>query len=170
MKSVKVITFLTLLCFFNFCESKLCFDEGITWSSDGLLSFIPQILSPEECLKLCLEEDNCNGYTWHGQYNKRLRLEQSWPGILNSNWKRIRQKCYQFFINEKFISLPAFYLLICLMKTPKNFEKSAIFEIWQLVSFWGVKIHLEEKYAWFAIEILFMEANLSLGYVMVPKK
>ena len=55
------------------------------------------------------------------------------------------------------------------MKTPKNFEKSAIFEIWQLVSFWGVKIHLEEKYAWFAIEILFMEANLSFGYVLVPK-
>ena len=74
MKSVKVITFLTL-CFSNFCESKLCFDEGITWSSDGLLSFIPQILSPEECIKLCLEQDNCNGYTWHGQYNKRLRLE-----------------------------------------------------------------------------------------------
>ena len=75
MKSVKVITFLTL-CFSTFCESKLCYDEGITWSSDGLLSFIPQILSPEECIKLCLEQDNCNGYTWHGQYNKRLRFVQ----------------------------------------------------------------------------------------------
>ena len=68
-----------------------------------------------------------------------------------------------------FICLPAFYLSICLMKSPKNFEKIAIFEIWQLVSFWGVKIHFGEKYAWFAIEILFMEANLSFGYVMVPK-
>ena len=73
MKSAKVIVFLSL-CFSNLCESKSCFDEGITWSSDGLLSFIPQILSTEECIKLCLEQDNCNGYTWHGQYNERLRL------------------------------------------------------------------------------------------------
>ena len=92
---------------------------------------------------------------------------------IDSDWKRIRQKCCQFFINEKFkkyfICLPAFYLIMCLMKSLKNFEKLAIFEIWQLVSFWGVKIHFGEKYDWFAIETLFMEANLSIGYVMVPK-
>ena len=55
------------------------------------------------------------------------------------------------------------------MKLPKNFQKMAILKIGELVSFWGVKIHFGEKYAWFAIEILFMEANLSFGYVMVPK-
>ena len=55
------------------------------------------------------------------------------------------------------------------MKSLIFFEKLAIFEIWQLVSFGGVKIQFGEKYAWFAIEILFMEANLSFGYVMVPK-
>ena len=50
--------------------------------------------------------------------------------------------------------LPAFYLLLCLMKSLKNFEKIAILKIWQLVSFWGVKMHFGEKYAWFVIEIL----------------
>ena len=55
-----------------------------------------------------------------------------------------------------FICLPAFYLIMCLMKSQKNSEELAIFEMWQLVSFWGVKIHFDKKYAWFAIEILFM--------------
>ena len=40
-----------------------------------------------------------------------------------------------------FIFVPAFYLIICLMKTPKNFEKIANLKIWELVSFWGVKSH-----------------------------
>ena len=67
------------------------------------------------------------------------------------------------------ICLPAFYLIMFLMKSLKNSKKIAIFEICRLVSFLGVKIHFGEKYAWSAIEILFMEANLSFGYVMVPK-
>ena len=53
-----------------------------------------------------------------------------------------------------FIFLPAFYLIMCLMKSPKNFEKRAILKMWELIFFWGVKIHFGEKYAWFAIEIL----------------
>ena len=76
-----------------------------------------------------------------------LRKNKSTSEI-NSDWKRIRQKYYQFFINEKFkknfICLPVFYLLMCLMKPSKNFEKISIFEMWQLVSFWGVKIHFGE--------------------------
>ena len=43
---------------------------------------------------------------------------------------------------------------MCLMKSPKNFEKIASLKIWWLVSFWSVKIHFGGKYAWFAIEIL----------------
>ena len=43
---------------------------------------------------------------------------------------------------------------MCLMKSPKNFEKIASLKIWWLVFFSGVKIHFGEKYAWFAIEIL----------------
>ena len=46
-----------------------------------------------------------------------------------------------------FTCLPEFYLIMCHMKSPKNFEKLAIFEIPQLVSLRGVKIHFGEKYA-----------------------
>ena len=43
-----------------------------------------------------------------------------------------------------FISLPAFYLIIWLMKSPNNFEKTSIFKIWQLVFFRGVKTQFGE--------------------------
>ena len=39
-----------------------------------------------------------------------------------------------------FIFLPAFYLIIWLMPSPKNFEKISILKIWQLVFYWNVKI------------------------------
>ena len=35
-----------------------------------------------------------------------------------------------------FISIPAFYLIMWLMAPPKNFEKIAILKKWQLVFFW----------------------------------
>ena len=41
--------------------------------------------------------------------------------------------------NKYFIFLPAFYLIMCLMISPKNFEKIAILEIQQLIFFWGAK-------------------------------
>jgi hypothetical protein len=34
-----------------------------------------------------------------------------------------------------FIFVPAFYLIMCLMKAPKNFEKIAILKILELVTF-----------------------------------
>ena len=40
-----------------------------------------------------------------------------------------------------FIFLPAFYPIMCLMKSPKNFGKIAILKIWRMVSFWGDKTH-----------------------------
>ena len=40
-----------------------------------------------------------------------------------------------------FIFLPAFYLIIWLMTSPKNSEKISILKIWQLVFFWVVKIY-----------------------------
>ena len=40
-----------------------------------------------------------------------------------------------------FIFLPAYYLIIWLMKAKKNFEKIAILKTQGLVSFWGVKTH-----------------------------
>ena len=67
-------------------------------------------------------------------------------------------KSYQFFINEKLKKIshfsPVLDPFMCLMKPPNYFEKIAILKIWQLVFFWGVKIHHGEKYAWFIIEIL----------------
>ena len=40
-----------------------------------------------------------------------------------------------------FIFLPAFYLVMCLMKDPKNFWRIVILKTRELVSFWGVKTH-----------------------------
>ena len=54
-----------------------------------------------------------------------------------SNFKNVSMKRSE----NNFIFLPAFYLIMCLMKAQKNFEKIAILKIWELVSFWGVKIH-----------------------------
>ena len=50
---------------------------------------------------------------------------------VDSDSKRIRQKFYQFFVNEKFkkilnFFLSAFYLIMCLIKSLKNFEKIVI--------------------------------------------
>ena len=44
-----------------------------------------------------------------------------------------------------FIFIPAFYLIIWLMTSPKNFEKIAILKIWQLFFFWGVKTNIGVK-------------------------
>ena len=43
-----------------------------------------------------------------------------------------------------FISLLAFYLIIWLMKSPKNFEKTSILKIWWLVFFRDGKTHFGE--------------------------
>ena len=42
---------------------------------------------------------------------------------------------------NNFISLPAFYLIMWLMKVKKNFEKIAILKTRELVFFWVVKTH-----------------------------
>ena len=42
---------------------------------------------------------------------------------------------------NNFIFLPAFYLIMCLMKAPKNFEKIAILKTQELVCFLGAKTH-----------------------------
>ena len=42
---------------------------------------------------------------------------------------------------KNLISLPVFYLIIWLMKPPKNFEKISILKMWQLFSFWGIKTY-----------------------------
>ena len=42
---------------------------------------------------------------------------------------------------NNFIFLLVFYLIMCLMKAPKNFGKIAILKIWELISLGGVKTH-----------------------------
>ena len=44
-----------------------------------------------------------------------------------------------------FVLLPAYYLIMRLMKLQKNFEKIAILKIGELVSFLGLKIQFGEK-------------------------
>ena len=74
-------------------------------------------------------------------------------------WVECRRKNKIFFSS-------AFYLIMCLMKSPKNFEKIAILKMWELIFFWGVKIHFGEKYAWFAIEILIHRSKSCLLYML----
>ena len=47
-----------------------CFKSGITWSTDGQLDFIPGVISVEDCVRICLETDNCKGYTWYGEIKR----------------------------------------------------------------------------------------------------
>ena len=54
-----------------------------------------------------------------------------------SNFKNVSMKCSE----NNFIFLPAFYMIMGLMKAQKNFGKITILKIWELVTFWGVKIH-----------------------------
>ena len=42
---------------------------------------------------------------------------------------------------NNFIFLPAFYLIMCLIKAQKNFEKVAILKIWELIFLGGLKTH-----------------------------
>ena len=49
-----------------------CIKSGTTWGSDGQIAFLPQIESVSACIEICIKEENCNGYTWHGEFSTRL--------------------------------------------------------------------------------------------------
>ena len=74
------------------------------------------------------------------------------PEVLQLIYTLIQYKGYtskfKFFdgvqFRKYFISLPAFYLIIWLMKSPKNFEKTSILKIWQLIFFRAVKTQFGE--------------------------
>ena len=40
-----------------------------------------------------------------------------------------------------FISLPAYFIIMWLMRSPKNFENIANLKKWRLISIWGSKTH-----------------------------
>ena len=51
-----------------------CFQEGSTWSTNGQLDFISNVLSVQDCIKMCLEIDDCKGYTWYGDLKRQVLL------------------------------------------------------------------------------------------------
>ena len=69
-------------------------------------------------------------YIWNSKYYSLIQYKSH-----NSKFKFFDGLQFR----KYFISLPAFYLNIWLMKSPKNFEKTSILKIWQLVFFRGVK-------------------------------
>ena len=97
-------------------------------------------------------------FMWVTQQNVILHTTQINMCITVNNWMPImyrllfemnQTKIISIFSLMKsskkfFIFLPAFYLIMCLMKSPKNFEKTVISKVWQLVSFWGAKTHFGE--------------------------
>ena len=75
-------------------------------------------------------------------------IEAHLPPKLDSYSKWIRQKCYQFFINEKLKKTSYFFTCILPNYVPheisKEFWKIVILKIWQQVFFWDAKTHFGE--------------------------
>ena len=65
-----------------------------------------------------------------------------------------------------FILLPAFYLIMWLMKLPKFFEKMAILKIGELVFFWDVKTDFGKKKHHLPLKYWVIEAKVGfwIGY------
>ena len=61
------------------------------------------------------------------------------------NWQKYTMIFNGKIYRKYFISSSAYSLIMWLMRSPKNFEKIAILKIWQLISFWGDKIHFGKK-------------------------
>ena len=74
--------------------------------------------------KIVIDNYSLSAFKWHKSNIKNLLMKSS---------------------DIVFIFLPAFYLVIWLMTSPKNFEKMSILKIWQLVFFWCVETHFGEK-------------------------
>ena len=96
------------------------------------------------------------GYCWIGIstliMNSFNQIVHKMYLLLNKRYTQIDLKTglakrsqFTFLFSKKFrkyfILLPAFYLIMWLMKSPKSFEKIAILKIWQLVFFLGVKTY-----------------------------
>ena len=77
--------------------------------------------------------------------NKQVWMEDFFIYTLMSLFKKDKSNLKKI-ISKKFRNFyffsAAFYLIMCRMKAPKNFENVAILETRELVSFRGVKTHL----------------------------
>ena len=81
---MSLIFFKTFVLAFLFCihatnsnangNNNKCFQEGSTWSTNGQLDFISNVLSVQDCVKMCLEIDDCKGYTWYGDLKRQVLL------------------------------------------------------------------------------------------------
>ena len=84
--------------------------------------------------------------------------------ILDSDWKRIRQKFYQFSLincsKKYFIFWSAFYLIMCLMKSPKNFEKMTA----------GFLLRCQNWLRWNTPEWCIFRNKFSYFYLYYPSK
>ena len=69
--------------------------------------------------------------------------------VLKTGYLKKRQRISMIFNGETFrnnlIFLPAYFLIMWFMRSPKNFVKIAILKIWQLISFCCVKTHFGKK-------------------------
>merc|ERR1712241_1392354 len=65
-----IVIFASLL---SIVSSNNCFNEGKTWNTDGQLDFIPGVTSVQDCVKMCFENNACNGYTWFGDTVTRFK-------------------------------------------------------------------------------------------------
>ena len=79
---MSLILFKTFVLAFLFCiqntananGNNKCFKEGSTWSTDGQLDFISNVHSVQDCVKMCLQIDDCKGYTWYGDLKRQALL------------------------------------------------------------------------------------------------
>lgn len=62
--SSSIIVFTILFCFYianGNGATNNCFQEGNTWRTDGQLDFVPNIISLQDCAKICLQIEDCKG-------------------------------------------------------------------------------------------------------------
>ena len=104
-----------------------------------------------------------------------LILDKAWRHVQNTEKEKCKQNILRFDSKDtiyfiifyqlkvqriNFIFFPAFYLIICLMKATKNFEKIAILKIWEPIFYCGVKIHFGK------LPLEMTHLNLDLTYFM----
>ena len=76
---MKFIIFTSLIIFLIFPNSSSadCSISGKTWDNSGELSVIPNIVKHEKCIELCLDTNDCKGYTWFGLNKQRISTRLS---------------------------------------------------------------------------------------------
>ena len=82
--------------------------------------------------------DDRNVFPWGDiVFETRLLFKMNQTKVLSVfHWWKVEKNILSF--------LPAFYPIMCLMKSSKKFEKTNILNVWKLVSFWVDKTHFRE--------------------------